>query len=60
MSKVLCIIGAVVAVLLLLVFGLDAAVSFPFGRNSLVMDIGFLVCALILGYMSWATLREQK
>ena len=30
MPKVLCIVGMVVAVLLLLVFGLDLAIQFPF------------------------------
>jgi hypothetical protein len=60
MPKALCIVGAVIAILLLLIFGLDFAVRFPFGRNSVIMDIGFLVCALMLGYMSWTTLQEQK
>ena len=32
MAKALCIAGMVVAVLLLLVFGLDAAVGFPFNE----------------------------
>ena len=60
MPKALCLVGTVVAVLLLLVFGLDLAIKFPFHRNSLLMDIGMLVCSAILGYVSWITLREQK
>ena len=60
MSKALCLVGSVVAVLLLLVFGLDLAVQFPFGRISPIMDIGVVVCALLLGYGSWSTLREQR
>jgi hypothetical protein len=59
MSKVLCIIGLVVAVLLLLVFALDLAVEFPFGRASIWMDIGLIVCSALLGYISWATMRQQ-
>jgi len=65
MPKVLCYIGLVVAVLLLLVFGLDLATSFildeafPFGGLSLIMDIGFTLGGAALGYLSWATLREQ-
>ena len=59
MPKALCMFGIVVAVLLLLVFGLDLATGLPFGRSSTVMDIGFVVCALVVGYLSWATLREQ-
>jgi hypothetical protein len=58
MSKVLCIAGAVVAILLLLVFGVDLAVGFPFGRANLLMDIGLVVCALALGFLSWSTLRQ--
>ncbi|MEN6452379.1 MAG: hypothetical protein ABFC96_17965 [Thermoguttaceae bacterium] len=60
MSKALCLVGMVVAVLLVLVFGLDLAVTFPFRRLNLTMDIGFLLCAAVLGYVSWMTLREQK
>jgi hypothetical protein len=60
MPKALCLVGTVVAGLLLLVFGLDLAAGFPFHRASLAMDIGCLVCCLILGYISWTTLKEQK
>jgi hypothetical protein len=59
MPKALCIVGMVVAVLLLLLFGADASVSFPFNGVSMWMDIGMIVCSLILGYLSWATLRQQ-
>jgi hypothetical protein len=60
MPKALCLVGTVVAALLLLVFGLDLALKFPFYRVSLTMDIGVLLCSLALGYMSWSTLKEQK
>jgi len=60
MSKALCLGGGIVAVLLLLVFGLDLAVRFPFGGPSPLMDIGIVVCAILLGYLSWSTLREQR
>ncbi|MEN6458633.1 MAG: hypothetical protein ABFC63_06850 [Thermoguttaceae bacterium] len=60
MPKALCLVGTVVAALLLLVFGLDLGLGFPFHRVSLAMDIGALICAAALGYMSWSTLREQK
>ena len=60
MPKALCLVGMVVAVLLLLVFGLDLAVQFPFRRASMTMDIGGVVSSLILGYVSLTTLREQK
>ncbi|MEN6405178.1 MAG: hypothetical protein ABFC77_01780 [Thermoguttaceae bacterium] len=60
MPKALCLAGAVVAVLLLLVFGLDLGLKFPFHRDSLAMDIGMLVSAVALGYASWTTIREQQ
>ena len=60
MPKALCLVGSVVAVLLLLMFGLDLLVRFPFHRESMMMDIGIVVCSLCLGYMSWSTFREQK
>ena len=60
MPKALCLVGTIVAGLLLLVFGLDLAVGFPFHRVSPPMDIGCLLCSIILGYISWTTLREQK
>jgi hypothetical protein len=60
MSKALCLVGTVVTVLLLLVFGLDLALGFPFRRVSPTMDIGLLLCSVALGYASWTTLKEQK
>jgi hypothetical protein len=60
MPKALCLVGTVVAALLLLVFGFDLALGFPFHRASLTMDIGILLCAVGLGYASWTTLKEQR
>ena len=60
MPKALCMVGAVVAALLLLVFGFDLILGFPFRQASLTMDIGIVLCSLALGYLSWTTLKEQK
>lgn len=62
MPKALSISGMVVAICLVLIFGLDLAVGFPFGRpeGGMTTDIGFVVSALVLGYLSWATYREQQ
>ena len=49
MPKALCIVGMVVAVLLLLVYGLDLSIEFPFRRVSMPMDIGGVVASVILG-----------
>lgn len=59
MPKALAILGMAIAVLLLVMFGLDVLVGIPFGQSAgLIPDIGFLLCALILAYMSWNTLRD--
>ncbi len=60
MPKVLCVVGAIIAILLLLMFGLDLAAGVPFNHGSSLMDIVFLLSALVLGYLSWTTLMEQK
>jgi hypothetical protein len=36
------------------------AIKQPFHRISMTMDIGFVVCALLVGLGSWMTFREQK
>jgi len=59
MPKGLCIFGTVVAALVLLVFGLDLAIKFPFGRANTFMDVAFVICAGLLGFLSWTTLKEQ-
>jgi len=60
MPKALSISGIIVAALLLLLFGLDLAIGLPFNKASKAMDISFLICAIVLAYMSWTTFREQK
>jgi hypothetical protein len=60
MPKALTIGGMVVSAILLLLFGLDLAIKIPFERVSPIMDIGAVVCALMLGYMSWSTFRELR
>ncbi len=59
MPKALCVVGMVVAALLLLFFGLDLGLGIPFHGASRTADIGFIVCSAILGYLSWSTWREQ-
>ena len=59
MSKIKCIFGLSVAVLLLLVFALDLAIKIPFSRASMLMDIGGVIGALGLGFISFTTLRDQ-
>ena len=59
MPKALCIFGIVIAALLLLIFGLDLVIGVPFGKASLMMDVGIVVACGLLGYIGWTTFRRQ-
>ncbi|HEV3417273.1 MAG TPA: hypothetical protein VG056_10680 [Pirellulales bacterium] len=59
MAKGLTILGMVIAVLIFCLFGLDLAIGIPFTKANMMMDIGAIVCAGILGYLSWSTFKEQ-
>lgn len=59
MSKALCILGMVAAALLVLLFGMDIATQWPFGGIGMVVNILFIILALVLGFLSWETWREQ-
>ena len=58
--KPLCLAGAIVGGLLLLLFGADLAIGIPFGRADITIDVAMVICSLVLGYMSWSTFREQR
>ncbi|MGB9688235.1 hypothetical protein [Thermogutta sp.] len=58
MGKGLCIFGMVGSALLILLFGLDLALGIPFGRVSVIMDVGFIAAAVLLGVAGFLTLRE--
>jgi hypothetical protein len=61
MPKLLCIFAAVVALLLVGLFGLDMAIGVPFNKTSLWwMDLPFTILGVILAVLSWMALREQK
>lgn len=59
MPKALCISGLVVAGLVIILFTADLAVGIPFRRASAMMDVSLLASAVLLGLISWFTLREQ-
>jgi hypothetical protein len=64
MPKVLCIFGMVIAVLLGIFFVADLAVlRMAAGAVSpamnTIMDVVFVLCAAMLGYISWSTWRER-
>lgn len=66
MPKALCLTGMVIAILVFVLFLADLLLGMfgmnwlaPFKYASLMMDVLFVLCAAILGWLSWATLREQ-
>ena len=60
MPKAMTIFGMVVAGLLTLVFALDLIVGIPFQGAKWGMDLGVLIAAAILGFLSFTTFREQR
>lgn len=58
MARGLTIAAIAIAILMLVLFGLDLAVGMPFGKQSLLMDICFIVCGLGLGLLGISTWRE--
>jgi hypothetical protein len=60
MSKAMTIVGMVVAGLVGVVFALDLALQVPFDRASIAMDIGAVIAAALLGYLSWDAMRDIR
>ena len=65
MPRLLCLGGLVVAGLVFLLFLLDFVMSMAgmgaiFRYPSLLMDITFMLCSAILGYLSWMSFKELK
>ena len=59
MGKALTILGMIIALLIFCLFAADLAIGTPFEKASVALDIGFIICALILGYLSWSAYKEQ-
>jgi hypothetical protein len=58
-SKVLALLGMIIAGLVAILFAADLAAGVPFGRASVVADVGFIVSSLLLGYASWLLLERR-
>jgi hypothetical protein len=58
MEKVLTFAAMGIAGLLTLLFLLDAALGVPFGRESIVLDVMFLIGGAFILWQSIETLRE--
>lgn len=67
MPKALCLISLGASALILLAFASDLVMTFAgmqdsalMGGASMMMDIGFIVFAIILIVLSFTTYREQR
>ncbi|MEZ6136291.1 MAG: hypothetical protein R3C53_15455 [Pirellulaceae bacterium] len=67
MPKALCLIGLVLAILVLLIFLLDLVLGLagmvqaaPLKYASMSMDIVFVLGSGMLAYAAWITFREQR
>lgn len=60
MGKGMSIAAMVVAGLIAFLFAFDLALKFPFSRASVTIDVAFLICGAILGYLSWNALRDTR
>ena len=58
--KALTLSGFVVATLLVLVFGLDLLLAWPFQRASWSFDLINVACGAALAYLSWNTWRDFR
>jgi hypothetical protein len=58
MAKAMSIAGLIAGGLVALLFVLDLAVGFPFGRVSALMDAGFILCGAGLAYLSWNAMAD--
>ncbi len=65
-QKGLCIAALTIAVIVLALFLADLILGMagmhqlaPFKYANMIIDIVFIVCAMVLGAMSWFTMREQ-
>ena len=66
MQKGLCIAALSIAVIVFALFLADLILGLagmyqiaPFKYANMIIDIVFVICAVILGAMSWFTLKEQ-
>lgn len=66
MQKGLCIVAITISLIVFVVFLADLVLGLlgmetlaPFNSASMMIDIVFVVCSLVLGVMSWFTFKEQ-
>jgi hypothetical protein len=59
MAKIMTISGLVASALIVFIFLLDLALEVPFRRASVIMDVIFIICGVIVAFFSWTTMKEQ-
>lgn len=60
MSRMLPLVGMIVAGLIGIIFLADLAAGFPFQRVSVALDVGFLVAGSIVAYLSWSLMDRGR
>jgi hypothetical protein len=60
MGKAMAIAGMAVGGLIALAFAADLFLGIPFGGRVPLTDIGFMICGVILAYLSWNAFRDVK
>lgn len=59
-SKVLSFSGLFVSGLIVILFLADLAAAFPFQRESVAADVGFILGGLIVAYLSWSIMERKR
>lgn len=60
MSKVVSLVGLIIAALVVVLFVADLIAGFPFQRVSLPADVGFIISGLIVAYLSWSIMERAR
>lgn len=60
MAKAMSIAGMAIAGLIAVLFGLDLVLGIPFGGQSPLADVTFVICGGILGYLGWNAYRDAR
>ncbi len=60
MEKWLCWIAMAVTGFMLVVFGADLFLQFPFQRTSATIDVLGIIACGVVGYLSWDALRDLR
>jgi hypothetical protein len=60
MPKTLALVGLVIAVLILVLMSVDLAVAPESPGSKITFNIGFILCAIALGTMSYLSYRQHR